>query len=382
MSTVLPSRVCRMRQPIALVLLLIACLAWLPPVRAATPRFFPETGHNLADPMLTHWNTQGGLPVFGYPISEAFQEYNADAGATFFTQYFERNRFEHHPENKAPYHILLGRLGDEVLKQQGRDWRTSPPATPESPNYFVQTSHAIAHAPFWQYWKTHGLEFDGRRGFSQAESLALFGFPLSEPQMETNPSGDRVLTQWFERARFEDHGAEGVLLGLLGNETTITRRAEPPFLPVASRGQPSDAPSPVPTDVQNAGRQLFDRTNQRRQTEFGKAAFIYREDLQAIGDRIAQEWTDARKHGGDTRALIERYNTQLKALSPTAGVIYATLDVYLEAGCRNIDPHDPVAKAVSPYVANYEARTLTIGVHGPYASDCGRAFTAINIIGY
>jgi hypothetical protein len=27
-----------------------------------------------------------------------------------------------------------------------------------------------------------------------------------------------VLTQWFERARFEDHGAKGVLLGLLGNE--------------------------------------------------------------------------------------------------------------------------------------------------------------------
>ena len=27
-----------------------------------------------------------------------------------------------------------------------------------------------------------------------------------------------MLTQWFERARFEDHGSKGVLLGLLGNE--------------------------------------------------------------------------------------------------------------------------------------------------------------------
>jgi len=26
------------------------------------------------------------------------------------------------------------------------------------------------------------------------------------------------LTQWFQRARFEDHGAQGLLLGLLGNE--------------------------------------------------------------------------------------------------------------------------------------------------------------------
>jgi hypothetical protein len=63
------------------------------------------------------------------------------------------------------------------------------------------------------------LEFDGKAGVSYAESLALFGFPLSEPQMEQNTSGDNVLTQYFERARFEDHGASGVLLGLLGNET-------------------------------------------------------------------------------------------------------------------------------------------------------------------
>jgi hypothetical protein len=26
------------------------------------------------------------------------------------------------------------------------------------------------------------------------------------------------MTQWFERARFEDHGPQGVLLGLLAND--------------------------------------------------------------------------------------------------------------------------------------------------------------------
>lgn len=31
--------------------------------------------------------------------------------------------------------------------------------------------------------------------------------------------GTPRLTQWFQRARFDDHGAQGgVLLGLLGNE--------------------------------------------------------------------------------------------------------------------------------------------------------------------
>ncbi len=40
--------------------------------------------------------------------------------------------------------------------------------------------------------------------------------------METNANGDRVLTQWFERARFEYHPTNPtpfrVLLGRLGAE--------------------------------------------------------------------------------------------------------------------------------------------------------------------
>jgi hypothetical protein len=37
------------------------------------------------------------------------------------------------------------------------------------------------------------------------ESVALFGYPLSEPMPETNADGDTVLTQYFERAVFEYH---------------------------------------------------------------------------------------------------------------------------------------------------------------------------------
>jgi hypothetical protein len=40
--------------------------------------------------------------------------------------------------------------------------------------------------------------------------------------METNSSGDRVLTQWFERARFEYHAGRPVgsqvVFGRLGDE--------------------------------------------------------------------------------------------------------------------------------------------------------------------
>ena len=57
---------------------------------------------------------------------------------------------------------------------------------------------------------------------SYQRSLALFGLPLTAPRMETNSSGDTVLTQWFERARFEWHPQNApefrVLLGRLGDE--------------------------------------------------------------------------------------------------------------------------------------------------------------------
>jgi hypothetical protein len=35
------------------------------------------------------------------------------------TQYFERARFEYHPENAAPYDILLGRLGADTVRAKG-----------------------------------------------------------------------------------------------------------------------------------------------------------------------------------------------------------------------------------------------------------------------
>src|SRR5205814_2902952 len=91
--------------------------------------------------------------------------------------------------------------------------------------FFVATGHELC-AAFLDYFGTHGLEFDAKKGTSEAESLALFGLPISEEAMETNASGDRVLTQWFERARFEAHPENGppyaVLLGLLGNEISDT----------------------------------------------------------------------------------------------------------------------------------------------------------------
>ena len=196
-------------------------------------QYFSETGHNLCAPFQSYWSGNGGLPVFGFPVTEAEDELNLDLNQEFLTQYFERERMEHHSANAGtPYEILLGRLGNEVLLQMGRDWTTFPKGDPNADHYFPETGHAIA-PEFWSYWSSHGLDL-GDEGTSFSESLALFGFPISEPAVETNSSGDTVLTQWFERARFEHHPSNPpeyqVLLGLLGNETLALRDGPPPMV--------------------------------------------------------------------------------------------------------------------------------------------------------
>ena len=82
--------------------------------------YFFQTGHNLRNSFKTYWEQHGGLAIYGYPISEEFYEQNPDDGQTYVVQYFERNRFEFHPEYRGtPYEVLLGLLGNTLLKQKG-----------------------------------------------------------------------------------------------------------------------------------------------------------------------------------------------------------------------------------------------------------------------
>jgi hypothetical protein len=180
----------------------------------------PSIDNCIEGRFASFWNDNGGLPVFGYPITPQRNEPNQDLQGTFLTQWFERNRFELHPENQAPYDVLLGRLGAELLEAQGRDWHNEPnDGNPLGGNcrHFEQTNREVC-GPFLQFWQEHGLadpslDADGR-------SLALFGLPLTGVKLEQSPNGNVILTQWFERARFELHPEAGytVLLGLVGNE--------------------------------------------------------------------------------------------------------------------------------------------------------------------
>ncbi len=175
----------------------------------------------LSGAFLDTWEGGGGLRVFGYALTDELVEQNTELGQDLTVQYLERQRFELHPEHEnTPYEVLLGLLGVQLLESQGRDWRTFPQASPLEPHYVPETGHAIA-PEFWPYWSSHGLDF-GDEGVSYRESVALFGYPVSQPMTERNADGDIVLTQYFERAVFELHpdnsSAFQVLLRRLGAE--------------------------------------------------------------------------------------------------------------------------------------------------------------------
>ncbi|CAA9581452.1 MAG: hypothetical protein AVDCRST_MAG18-3192 [uncultured Thermomicrobiales bacterium] len=82
--------------------------------------YFPETGHTLGGVFGRAWREGGGLLVFGYPLSEEFTETNPADGKSYLTQYFERARFEHHPEAAGTVsEVTLGLLGGQRAASLG-----------------------------------------------------------------------------------------------------------------------------------------------------------------------------------------------------------------------------------------------------------------------
>jgi heat shock protein HslJ len=221
--------------------LLLGTLALAVPTTAQAQsgeRCFAETGFCISGPIRTFWERNGGLPVFGLPLGP--QQEETIEGRRLQVQRFERNRLELHPENPAPYTVLIGRVGAERLEQLGRPWQRgtasdeSGAGDAESCRLFAETGYTVC-GEFLSAFRRFGLDL-GRGGIAFEESLGLFGLPISEARAETI-EGKEYTVQWFERARFELHPENQppftVLFGRLGAElggvsaprsnTTLTR---------------------------------------------------------------------------------------------------------------------------------------------------------------
>jgi hypothetical protein len=165
-------------------------------------RCFAETGFCIAGPIRTYWERNGGLPVFGYPISAQREE--LAEGRSIQVQWFERDRLE----IQADGTLTAGRLGARYLELAGRPWFFNEDGRALRGCLFVpQTGYNVCGS-FRDYWERNG-------------GVERFGYPITN-EIEERLNGRVYRVQYFERRRLEDHPQLAgtpyeVQLGLLGN---------------------------------------------------------------------------------------------------------------------------------------------------------------------
>ncbi len=167
-----------------LVLGLGLCLLglWQPAqAQQGESRYFPETGHSVTGEFLQFYESiPDALLVFGYPITEAFV---TQFPPGLLVQYFQRARFELHPELPPGQRVTLTAVGSFLYTPgQASIAIHSPGACRTFPNGL-----AVCY-DFLSFYEAHG----GAR---------LFGYPISSFEI----LADGRIVQYFERARFEWH---------------------------------------------------------------------------------------------------------------------------------------------------------------------------------
>jgi hypothetical protein len=193
-----------------------------PVTQGPTSITFQETGKTLRRRFLEYWQQNGALVRHGFPISDELQERSDTDGKSYTVQYFERSVFELHPQNPAPYDVLLQLLGVFRYKEMYRSNAPRQKASIEpGAQRFAQTGKTVG-GRFLEYWKNNG-------------GLTQFGYPLSEEFLENSPLDDKAYTvQYFERAVFELHPQNqpplDVMLSQVGTFRWRTRPVDPSLI--------------------------------------------------------------------------------------------------------------------------------------------------------
>lgn len=103
--------------------------------------------------------------------------------------------------------VRVGRLGAEILEQQGRSWFSFSKSEPRGGcQFFSETGHNIC-GNMLRAWNAYG-------------GIGMIGLPLSDERREMLEDSNEYTVQWFERARFQLSPGRGapfdVELGRLG----------------------------------------------------------------------------------------------------------------------------------------------------------------------
>lgn len=164
-------------------------------------RYFEETEFWVSGEFLEYFDANGGLEIFGYPISSPYNERG------ILVQYFQNARMEWHAINEDPYTVQLGLLGDELgLRQPPVDQPSLAPGRV----YFSETGHTVTYM-FLRFFRTHG-------------GVDLFGYPISEMFVE-----NQKVVQYFQRIKLIWNPQTGrITVGNLGDVYVNAHRSTLP----------------------------------------------------------------------------------------------------------------------------------------------------------
>jgi hypothetical protein len=194
-----------------------------PKADPAAPHYFSETGHAIATEFWGYWSSHGldfdgrrgtaaneSLALFGLPLSEPSVEVNPTDGRSYLTQWFERARFEYHPENPDPYKVLLGLLQRELATPLAPTPMAPTPVVTAPPGGFIQvagsqltrlgqpiTLKGVNYYPQWRPWKEMWTNWDG----PQTER------ELRQARTDLGVNAVRVLLPYNWTSKREDAGS-------------------------------------------------------------------------------------------------------------------------------------------------------------------------------
>jgi hypothetical protein len=164
----------------SLALFFAICLLAIPwssaNAQGPEPRFFPETGHNVQGDFLRFYNAVSDpLTLYGYPITDQFQRTDG-----LLVQYFQRARFEYHPELPDGQRVILTDVGSQMYTPAIQLNISNPFAC----RFFTETNFSVCFS-FLDFYNKYGGELQ-------------FGHPISPFEYH-----DDLIVQYFQKARME-----------------------------------------------------------------------------------------------------------------------------------------------------------------------------------
>ena len=138
--------------------------------------YFPETGHSVQGDFLRFYNAVSDpLTLYGYPITDQFQRTDG-----LLVQYFQRARFEYHPELPDGQRVVLTDVGSQMYTPAIQLNISNPFAC----RSFTETSFFVCFS-FLDFYDKYGGELQ-------------FGYPISPFEYH-----DSLIVQYFQKARME-----------------------------------------------------------------------------------------------------------------------------------------------------------------------------------